>query len=290
MDPKKEAEVYSEVEFEDIPKAEPETPETPVVTPEPEKEPEAKEEDKDDAEPLIPEPEPEKPVARKRSIYQDLKDKKNEVKTERELREAAERERDAALARLNDSKAPDSDEIEAYAREIDADPEALRKMKTLFLKDVASAGLSPEIAQQLKEFQEFQNQNRDAIDKVKFDEEFNQAVPSIKTLFGETTVEETKAIKAELTKLAHTEQYHDKELDYIAFKNQDTLKALVSPKKRGLESKGRTDATNATTNFDPNADISKMSDKESQAWEKAYTEAGKSEGLVKDSMGRSIFI
>lgn len=293
MDPKKEAEnIYPEVELEDSAEAESVPPLVPVETPAPEseKEPEVKEDEKEPESEAEPEPETKpEPVARKRSIYQDLKDKKNEVKTERELREAAERERDEALAKLNKTT-NDADDIEAFAKEIDANPEALRKMKELFLKDAPKGELSPEMAAQLKEFQEFQAQNRDAIDKVQFDKEFEQAVPAIKSLFGEASAEETSLIKNKLNELAHTEQYHDKELDYIAFKNQEVLKALVSPKKRGLEPKGRTDATHATTDFNPNADISKMSEKESIAWEEAYKKAGQVEGLTEDSLGRKIFI
>lgn len=294
MDPeKKEADVYSEVEHEDVTPAEPIAPETPPepVIPEvkeEEKEPEKAEDDDDKSE---PKPEPVAPVARKRSIYQDYKDKKNEAKTERELREAAERERDEALAKLNGDKATDSDEIEAFAKEINADPEALRRMKAVFLKDAPKGELSPELQAQLKEFQEFQAQNRDAIDKVQFDNEFSQAVPAIKNLVGEASPEETIAIKNALSQLAHSDQYHDKELDYIAFKNQDALKALISPKKRGLEPKRKLDSNDApTSDFRPDADLSNLSEKDSLEWEKAYTEASKSDGLAVDSQGRKIFI
>lgn len=292
MDPKKEAEnIYSEVELEDNAEAESVPALVPVETPAPEPEKESEEEDEKETETeteiLTPETKPE-PVSRKRSIYQDLKDKKNEVKTERELREAAERERDEALAKLNNTDK--ADDIDAFAQEIDANPESLRKLKELFLKDVPKGELSPEMAAQLKEFQEFQAQNREAIDKVQFDKEFEQAVPAIKSLFGEASAEETNLIKNKLNELAHTEQFHDKELDYIAFKNQEVLKALVSPKKRGLEPKGRTDATNVATDFNPNADIASLSEKESIAWEKAYKEAAQTEGLAQDSLGRKIFI
>ena len=161
MDPKKEADVYSEVELEDNAEAESVPPlvpvETPVVQPEKEEEPEDDKEEDKDTENLPPESKPET-ISRKRSIYQDLKDKKNEVKTERELREIAERERDEALAKLNNvNKDSEADEIEAFAKEIDASPDALRKLKELVLKDAPKSGLSPELEAQLKEFQEFQS-------------------------------------------------------------------------------------------------------------------------------------
>lgn len=294
MDPEKKEidNPYAELELEDLPAKDDAIPAL-VPTEEPVADP-VKEEVKEEEEASEIEPEPTaEPVARKRSIYQDLKDKKNEVRTERELREAAERERDELKTKLAEAETPREkeealDDIAAFAKDIDADPDALRRMKQVFLKDAQT--LSPELAAQLKEFQEFQSQNREAIDKVQFDKEFEQATPSIRTLLGEVTADETVAIRTKLNELAHSEQYHDKELDYIAFKNQDVLKALVSPKKRGLEPKGRTESSQITTDFNPNADLSKMSEKESEAWEAEYKKATEVEGLTSDSQGRKIFI
>ena len=109
-------------------------------------------------------------------------------------------------------------------------------------------------------------------------------------MFPDATADEVSLIRTKLDELAHTDQFHDKELDYVIFKNQDTIKSLVSPKKRGIESKGRVDATAPAFDFDPNADISKMSDKDAAAWEKAYSEMGKTSELSMNQQGKKIFI
>jgi hypothetical protein len=97
-------------------------------------------------------------------------------------------------------------------------------------------------------------------------------------------------MRKELDTLAHTTEFHDKEIDYIAFKNQDKLSSLITPHKRGLESKGRVDATNIPTDFNPNADISKMSAKEAEVWESEYRKMSKEDGLSTDSSGRRMLL
>lgn len=290
MDPEKDAlEVYKEagIEFEEAPVEQPIEPE-----PEPENaEPDSPEADKKpEEEPL--QKEPEAPVVqRKRSIYQDLKDKKNEVKTERELREQAERERDELRAKLEAKDNSPLDEIDAFAKEIDADPAVIRRMREVLLKDAEVSNMPADLREQLKQFQEFQTTNSDAVAIVQFDNEFKQAQPSITKMFPNATAEETGLIKEKLNELAHTEQFHDKELEYIAFKNQDVLSNLISPKKRGLEPKRRAEGDESVlTTFNPNADLSTMSAKEAEQWEKEYRKTFENESLAVDSQGRKIFI
>jgi len=294
MDPEKEAfDAYKEAGVELPPEAEPKPLEEPpvVVTPVvPEPvvvvEPEA---EVDVEPPLIPEPQT---VPKKRSIYQSLKDTRQDVKTERELRESAERERDELRAKLDvPAKATDDEDLDSFAKEIDADPATLKRMQALFLKNAPKSEFSEEQSNQLKEFQDWQKTNSEAVGQVQFDKEFENALPTLGRLFPNANPEETKVLKAAIDKLAHSDAYHDKEIDYIAFKNQDTLKALVSPQKRGLESKGKLDAPAVTTfEFNPNADLSKMSDKESEAWQKEYQKATSSDSLHTDAEGRRILI
>lgn len=294
MDPEKEAfDAYKEAGVELPPEAEPKPlEEPPVVVPEVIPEPVVVVETKVEVDvepPLIPEPQA---VPKKRSIYQSLKDTRQDVKTERELRESAERERDELRAKLDvPAKATDDDDLEAFAKEIDADPATLKRMQAVFLKNAPKSEFSEEQSTQLKEFQDWQKTNSEAVSQVQFDKEFENALPTLGRLFPNASPEETKVLKAALDKLAHSDAYHDKEIDYIAFKNQDTLKALVSPQKRGLESKGRLDAPTVTTfEFNPNADLSKMSDKESEAWQKEYQKATSSDSLHTDAEGRRILI
>lgn len=282
-------ELPKEAEPQDTPEEKPE-PEAPAPEEKPEPEVVDKEEDN---EPLQPESQPEPP--KKRSIYDEYKDKKSELKSVTERAEEAERERDELRTKLEaqaDASTPAEqkkadDDLAAFAKEINADPEALARMKDLFLKDAQPAQIEG-----LEDFKKWQSENSEAIEAANLAKEFEAAKPELDRLFPNASAEDHEAIKTELTKLAHTKEFHDKELAYIAFKNQSSLSNLTSPKKKGLEPKGRADAAEVTDyKFDPDADISKMSPAEAEKWEAAYQKASSNpEGLQTDSLGRSILI
>lgn len=267
----------------DEPAPEPATPEEPEAEPEGtlNGEPEA-------LEPLQTEPKEPK----KRSIYNDLKDTRNDLKSEREAREKAERELTELRSKL-DGKPPvesKADDLDAFAAEIGADPQAIKKMQELFLKNMPASTISPELQTRLEQFEKWQETNSSAIEAQQFETEFQSAVPQLQKLFPNASKEDIVAMKSEIDNLAHTPEYHDKEIDYIAFRNQDKLSTIITPRKRGLESKGRVDATHTPSTFDPNADITKMSPKEAEAWEKGYNELTKNSELTTDSIGRRVML
>lgn len=279
------ADAYAEAGVETTPEA---TPEAEPVVPDPEPVAEPAEEPKETLQEEPKESQERKP----RSIYHDLKETRTDLKSERELREKAERERDEALARVNDrpeAKTQETD-LDAFAAEIGADPQAIRKMRELFLKDMPPASVNPELQSKLDQFEAWQKDNGQAIAKQQFESEFTSAIPELQRMFPNASAEDIRAMKSDIDTLAHTPEFHDKEIDYIAFRNQDKLSTLITPHKRGLESKGRVDATNIPTTFDPNADLTKMSAKEAEAWEKSYREMGKNEGLSTDSEGRRMLL
>jgi hypothetical protein len=256
------------------PTPEPVTPTEPVVEPEP----------------LTTEPR-ESQERKPRSIYNDLKDTRNNLKSERELREQAEQERDELKAKLDSrTTIPESDELKTFADKIGADPEAIREMRELFLKGQQSTSINPELQSKLDAFETWQKDNGQAIAKQQFEAEFTSAVPQLQKMFPTASAEDISSMRKELDTLAHTTEFHDKEIDYIAFKNQDKLSSLITPHKRGLESKGRVDATNIPTDFNPNADISKMSAKEAEVWESEYRKMSKEDGLSTDSSGRRMLL
>lgn len=287
-----------------------ELPETKVEK-EPEKEPEptkdapaAKEKPKDeskaepDKEERAPLQEDPKAPPKPRSIYDDYKEKKLEAKTEKERANAAEKERDELKTKLEavgkaetpEDKKEAQDDLEAFAQEIKADPAALRKMKELFLKDTKPA-TDPELLKRLESFETWQKTNSKVIEQAAFEEEFTKSQPKLTELFPKASPEEMLAIKKELDTISHTKDWHDKSLPYIAFEHKDTLSALISPKKRGMENSGRKhDAEDDSFEFDPNPDFSKMSDKQRDAWEAAYKEAGKTEGLSIGANGKKILL
>ncbi len=233
---------------------------------------------------------------KKRSIYDDYKEKKNELKTEKELREKAEKERDefkALLEKSKDAKTPEEkkdalDEFDEFAKEIEADPTALKKMRELFIKD-----LKPDesLKKDLEEFKEWKASQDKVSVKTQFEEEYTKSLPALKTYFPKASDEEMLAVKAELDKISHSKGWNDKDLEYIAFKHKDSLSALISPKKRGMEGTDHKDDGVIDTDFDPNADYSKMSGAEKIAWEKKYQEfMKKNDGLSDGPGGRKIII
>ncbi len=277
-----EATTVSEPEG-DEPAPEPATPEEPEAEPEGtlNGEPEA-------LEPLQTEPK----ELKKRSIYNDLKDTRNDLKSEREAREKAERDLTELRSKLDGKPSVESkaDDLDAFAAEIGADPQVIKKMQELFLKNMPASTISPELQTKLEQFEKWQETNSSAIEAQQFETEFQSAVPQLQKLFPNASKEDIVAMKSEIDNLAHTPEYHDKEIDYIAFKNQDKLSTIITPRKRGLESKGRVDATHTPSTFDPNADITKMSPKEAEAWEKGYNELTKNSELTTDSIGRRVML
>lgn len=254
----------------------------------------AEEPKKEEAAPLQDEPKEQ----RKRSIYDEYKDKKSELKSEKELREQAERERDEfkqKLDALGEAKTPEekkvaADDLEAFAQEIEADPAALRKMRDLFLKEVKVQS-DETLQKDLDEFKKWKADNSTMLEKAAFETEFQTATPKLQELFPKASPEEMGAIKTELDKLSHTKEWHDKSLAYVAFEHKDQLTALISPKKRGMESSSRKpDAEAATFEFDPEADYTKMSLKEREVWETHYREMMKHEGLATGANGKKILI
>lgn len=302
MDDQKEAiDAYKEagVELEELqepeapkeePKEEPQEPEAPKDE-EPKEEPEPEEEPQD--EPL----QDDQKAKPKRSIYDEYKDKKQQLKSERELREQAEQERDELKQKLEALDSADTpqerqdaqDDLEAFAKEINADPQALKRMRELFLKDMKPIS-NDELMRDLQEFKEWKSQNALTIEKVKFDEEFQSTLPALKEMLPKASDDEMQAVKKELDRLSHSKEYHDKDLDYIAWKHKDDLSALISPKKRGVEPKGRVDTDSLNFEFDPDADLSKLTPKQREKWEEQYQQLTKGGELTKDEHGRTVML
>lgn len=240
---------------------------------------------------------PEEP--RKRSIYDEYKEKKNELKSEREQREALEqenRELQSKIEALNRADTPREraeaeDELEEFAKEINADPQAIKKMRELFLKDIQVPTIDESLRKDLDEFKRYKAENQQAMEKTLFEKEFSKVTPTLKEFFPSVSDAELDTIKTEVDKIAHSKGWHDKDLDYIVFKNKDILSNFVSPHKKGMESKSRKDVSVDSFNFDPNADYSKLSPTEKVQWENEYRKmVSSSNELMTDANGRKIII
>lgn len=267
----------------------------PEVIPEKKVETEVEEESETEEKPDLTTTTEEKP---KRSIYQEYKDQKKDLRTEKELRLEVEKERDEYKTKLDallTAKTPEekkiaTDDLEEFAKEIDADPATIKKMRELFLKDVKTEGLSEEDREALQQAKQIIASQSVLAEKQAFAEELNAFAPTLKEMFPNASDEEMQAVRKKLDEVAHKPGFNDKELDYVVFKHKEELTKLVSPKVRGMEGKGKKDAQESNVEFDPNADYSKMSPEERAAWEAEYSKLGKSEGLETDTNGRKILI
>ena len=252
--------------------------ETPKLEVPPKEEPKKLEKEPEADPTKINKEEPKEP--RKRSIYDDLKDERKERKeAEAQLetlsREKAELERKLEAfgkAETPEEKQEAKDDLEAFAKEIDASPEALRKMRDIFLKDY-KPGIDPTLLKDLEDFRTYRAANSKAIEKTLFEEEFTKVTPELKKLFPAANAEEMQILKGKLDEISHTKDWHDKPLDYIAFKHLDEFSTLISPKKRGLESKGSKEAEIESQDIDFNAYPVNGTQKQKDEWEAAYTKA-----------------
>ena len=248
---------------------------------------------KDEGAPLQPEPKEQ----RKRSIYDEYKDKKAEAKSEKERADKAEADAAELRKRLEAYEQAETpaerreaqDDIDAFAKEIKADPSVLRKMRDLFV-----AGIKPPtdeaLAKDLADFKAWKEQNAAQMELQMFDKEFQSITPQLKEYFPNATDEEMASVRKELDTISHTKEWHDKSLDYIAFKHRDQLNALVSPKKKGMEPKGRREGEAPEFEFDPNADLTKLSPEARAKWEEKYHELTRMDGLATSAEGKKIII
>lgn len=265
--------------------------------------PEAKSEGEPEEKAKDPEPLQEKtpkeqePPPRKRSIYEVYKDEKNDRKAAEERAANAEKERDdwkGKFEAVNDAKPGQEtkdaeDDLRTYAAKKGADPELVDRIIAEARKGL-KAEIDPELKTRLDNFEAWQKTNSKVVEKQMFDDEFKRTAPALAKLFPGATDAEMDTIKAELDTISHTKEWHDKSLGYIAFEHQEKLGALVSPKKRGMESKGRKDVDSVSTEFDPNANLADMSPADREKWEASYKQLTKNDGLLKDEKGRRMLI
>ena len=261
--------------------------EAPKVEEKPKEEPkETEEKPKEEPKEVLPD----QIETKKRSIYDNYKEKKSELKSERELRENFEKENTELKGKLEalsnadtkEEKKEALDDIDELAKEINADPAYLRKLKAIFLKDVKPTN-DESLKKDLADFKDWKTKNQEVIEKQLFEDEFSTVLPQIKSDFPKISDEDLKSVKQSLDKLSHSKEYHDKSLDYVVFKEKENLTALISPKKKGMETKERKDVASDDFDFDPNVDITTLSAGDQEKWEKHYRKSLETEELVNDS-------
>lgn len=232
-----------------------ETPEKPAPEQEPKETPAEKQgespkpEDKpEDTDPEEPKEKLDEPLQTKpRTIYQDLKEKKKEVKeakSENELLKSQLAEKDQLIADLTKKaqnaetpaeKQEVEDEISEIAEKIGADPEGIKTLTEFLSKKLVKpdgVSISKEDLDAIKNLRQLESQRQA---EVQFSTEWNEFEPSLKKEFPNVTNDDLSIIRKEVNKLAHTKQYHDKEIDYIYFKEKAKLSKLISPQRPSYE-------------------------------------------------------
>ena len=222
-----------------------------------------------------------KPVVVKEEVspkeYKDFKIK---------LREELQADFDQKLAKMqeemgkpkpNETKSDDLEEdVKALAKELDFDEAKVRRIIEVSRKGLQ---LSVEDKQALEEFKSTKADREAKEQETVFNEEWS-TLP-VKTQFPNASEEQVTAAKEKMDELAHSEKYHNVDMDYILFKERETFdKILFSPKQKTFES-GRL-APQSTQDeefpeFRPN-----MTPAEFAAFEKARERA--TEGLGRDKL------
>lgn len=243
------------------------TPEAPADEPAPEapapEAPAAEEEKPEDATPESePADEPPK-VIKPRSIYDDLKDERKDRKT---AQAQAEQWQATALSAakaagielsgtetLEDLQAlltakataetpaeegAADDDLSSFAEAQGMSADALTQLITLIEKRVGRPALPEDIASELAEFRQWRNTSKQQEQRAAEDQAILASAPAVQKQLDITDAAELKTVMDEVVKLSHTKEFHDKEIEYIVWKNQDKLAKLVSPKKDSFEQGG----------------------------------------------------
>jgi hypothetical protein len=259
-----------------FPGQEPEAP-APEAQPEPTPEVEPAPETPPEPTPETPEVEPETPETpevplKKRSIYDDYQDKKQEAKDYRNVAVAALQAQGIELsgketpAQLQDlmqkHKTPDAptppapapsaptDELEEYAKEHGLDAPALARLAEVLGKRIPPAQLSQADRQELETLKGWKATKDAEEQRAAEDREVLATAPTIKAQLEIHDDAELDTVMKEIVRLSHTKEFADKEVDYIVWKKKAELSKLVSPKKPSFESGGS--PAEAATEVEPN--------------------------------------
>ena len=143
------------------------------------------------------------------------------------------------------------EEIKRLATEKELDPEVLKGIIELARKGVPSEDPSLKTELETLKAEREEREQREI-----FDSEWNSVLPALQKDFPNASPEQLAAAKAQIDELAHSEKYHEMDMDYVIFKERAALeKTLFSPKKATFES-SRPVATDTDSDefpdFDPN--------------------------------------
>jgi hypothetical protein len=191
-----------------------------------------------------------------RSIYDDYKDQKRETKEWKSAAIAIAKakgieltgsETPAELQALLDKKdetpppasdAPPAnvdDDLKAFAEAEGMSAEGLQRLVDLIKQRIPTSALSKEDQEALKGLRDFQASQT----RAQEDQQILAAAPEVKKQLEIHDEGELATVMKEITRLAHTPRFADKEIDYVVWANKDALGKLVSPKRPSFEQGGQ---------------------------------------------------
>lgn len=195
----------------------------------------------------------EAPQPRDRSVFKQL----NEIRTQKRESEAREKQLlelvgatsiEDAQVKIAELKSfqPMSPDFVEFAAELGVeDPETVKKLSDFLVGQVK------------KEFQPIQQrveEGANTVEQAKAQQEYQESMQQFDTEWGEVlpvieqeykpTATQLKKAKDYLAEIAHSEEYYDKELDYILYREQDNLEDILGAPKRKtmLTSRGQSQA------------------------------------------------
>lgn len=130
-------------------------------------------------------------------------------------------------------------DIKALAKELNIDETHLEKITLLSRK-----GIDDELTTlkgKLSKYEQLEQAKEEDITLQEqeeiFNDEWNDVAPSLKEKFPNASREQLEKAQIHMDELAHSDKYHEYDLDYILFKeSKEFEKILFSPKKKGFES------------------------------------------------------
>lgn len=190
---------------------------------------------------------------RKESVFQQF----NEVRSQKRQAEAEKQQLlemmgatsiEEARQKMQELQAaqPLSPEFIEAAKEMGIeDPETLKKVSDLIVGQVRKefAPMRQNIESSASIIQEAQAQREWNESVEEFNGEWSEVLPLLEAEYKPTPTQ-TKAVYDYLVDISHNEEYYDKELDYILYKEQDNLEGLLGARKRKtmLTSRGQSQA------------------------------------------------
>jgi hypothetical protein len=189
-----------------------------------------------------------KPEVKKRSVYTDLKEERKErqdATARAEVAEARAAELEALLQQKGDAKTPEErkeakDDLDAFAEKEGLKPDALKELIGIIGKRLPKPEGGVLTAEEAAEWRAERARSKAAAE----DQQVLAESANIRTQlegFGIPVHDEAefKEVMKEVVKLSHTPEFHDKEVDYIVYRNRDKLTKMISPKKPSFEEGGQ---------------------------------------------------